>query len=59
MRQRYCIELMLPSRPDDPRTIDIWVWSTDVDKAHRTVAARLQRLIGDGPEDPGPELDDA
>lgn len=59
MRQRYCIEFMLPSRSENPQTIDIWVWSDSPDTARRTVENRLQRLIGDGLEDPGPELDDA
>lgn len=63
MRRRHCVEIMLPCFAGDPRqtnspTIDIWVWSESPDKARRTVENRLQRLIGDGLEDPGPELDD-
>jgi len=62
MRRRHCIEFVLPNFAGDPtrtQTIDIWVWSDSPDTARRTVENRLQRLIGDGLEDPGPELDDA
>lgn len=57
MRRRFCIELMLPSRPENAATIDIWVWADDERQAQDKVQDRLQKLIGDGLTDPGQEPD--
>lgn len=58
MRHRYCIELVLPSRPENAATIDVWVWADDERQARNKVEDRLQKLIGDGLTDPDPDPDE-